>query len=528
MVIKRVVATLVLAGAVVIAPLQLQAVEEQSVLRQRLKVLDQARQKAAMELAALQDKGKATAETVKHYATVAEFLDKEIRQTCSHLMGTGSSSVPQCPDFPVIQRKPKAVEPLPAAPVQPETRSPAASVVQDEESQIPVPAVQEKLPQTGKDVQKKDVPSGPSRETGFFTSIIEWFKQLFQVHPPSTPQSSSEQQASQKSNSSETTQAKQTSETTQQQEQKSGRGNTNPLNSKTSASTGTEERPAARESGGVNESSKANSAVSASQEKSNRAGSEQTDVSSRKTALPTGSAEQQSVKKDKKVFDSKGNLATESRDFTTGQLAEKNGRTRSLHSTGTELKGKKKQSRKVSGNGQQLNNTSATAESGRSGKILQRSADGIQRQAKGMSSGGGSQSHPSEIRKLEQSLSEALDNFDGAMLSEQERLSSRIPKQREGGGYGAVGTDEGMGGLSGSGQEVAESDPSDSESGTSGTSSTGQGPAGSSGMSGSGRTTIGADDDIVARQLREAAEQETDPVLKEKLWKEYRNYKAGK
>ena len=34
-----------------------------------------------------------------------------------------------------------------------------------------------------------------------------------------------------------------------------------------------------------------------------------------------------------------------------------------------------------------------------------------------------------------------------------------------------------------------------------------------------------ADDDIVARQLREAAEQETDPVLKEKLWKEYEAYK---
>ena len=35
------------------------------------------------------------------------------------------------------------------------------------------------------------------------------------------------------------------------------------------------------------------------------------------------------------------------------------------------------------------------------------------------------------------------------------------------------------------------------------------------------------DDDIVARQLREAAEQETDPVLKEKLWREYEAYKRG-
>ena len=35
------------------------------------------------------------------------------------------------------------------------------------------------------------------------------------------------------------------------------------------------------------------------------------------------------------------------------------------------------------------------------------------------------------------------------------------------------------------------------------------------------------DDDIIARQLREAAMQETDPELKEKLWDEYRRYKGA-
>ena len=35
------------------------------------------------------------------------------------------------------------------------------------------------------------------------------------------------------------------------------------------------------------------------------------------------------------------------------------------------------------------------------------------------------------------------------------------------------------------------------------------------------------DDDIIARQLREAAMQEEDPVLKEKLWEEYKRYKRG-
>ena len=37
----------------------------------------------------------------------------------------------------------------------------------------------------------------------------------------------------------------------------------------------------------------------------------------------------------------------------------------------------------------------------------------------------------------------------------------------------------------------------------------------------------GSNDDIIARQLREAAEKETDPELKKKLWDEYRRYKSG-
>lgn len=54
--------------------------------------------------------------------------------------------------------------------------------------------------------------------------------------------------------------------------------------------------------------------------------------------------------------------------------------------------------------------------------------------------------------------------------------------------------------------------------------------AGAGAMPGSGGKTPediprGQDDDIVARQIREAAMQEKDPVLREKLWDEYRKYK---
>jgi hypothetical protein len=37
----------------------------------------------------------------------------------------------------------------------------------------------------------------------------------------------------------------------------------------------------------------------------------------------------------------------------------------------------------------------------------------------------------------------------------------------------------------------------------------------------------GRNDDVVARQLREAAMKETDPAIREKLWQEYRDYKKG-
>jgi hypothetical protein len=36
-----------------------------------------------------------------------------------------------------------------------------------------------------------------------------------------------------------------------------------------------------------------------------------------------------------------------------------------------------------------------------------------------------------------------------------------------------------------------------------------------------------SDDNVIARRLRRAAEDETDPQLKEKLWKEYAAYRQN-
>jgi len=38
----------------------------------------------------------------------------------------------------------------------------------------------------------------------------------------------------------------------------------------------------------------------------------------------------------------------------------------------------------------------------------------------------------------------------------------------------------------------------------------------------------GHDDDVVARQLREAAMNEKDPAIRERLWDEYRKYKKSR
>jgi hypothetical protein len=41
------------------------------------------------------------------------------------------------------------------------------------------------------------------------------------------------------------------------------------------------------------------------------------------------------------------------------------------------------------------------------------------------------------------------------------------------------------------------------------------------------KVSAGSDNDIVARRLRKAAEQETDPALRAKLWKEYTDFRQG-
>ena len=132
----------------------------------------------------------------------------------------------------------------------------------------------------------------------------------------------------------------------------------------------------------------------------------------------------------------------------------------------------------------------------------------------------------------------ALGDFDEMLLKEEEKVAARVPSQRESGTSGQAGTSgsdgaSGETGETGSGEAVADggSEAQPDQSGAS---------PGTQKKSGGGSASIdhskyGApggklpppeDDDIVARQLREAAEKEPDPELKEKLWEEYWKYKG--
>ena len=100
---------------------------------------------------------------------------------------------------------------------------------------------------------------------------------------------------------------------------------------------------------------------------------------------------------------------------------------------------------------------------------------------------------------------------------------------------GSQGGDEGIFGESPGQQAGGASGASPAPGSVDDEEGSGAGPVhvGSAG-SGAGHVTPDAadvadqqDDDIVARQMRELAEQETDPEQREKYWDEYNRYKAG-
>jgi len=148
----------------------------------------------------------------------------------------------------------------------------------------------------------------------------------------------------------------------------------------------------------------------------------------------------------------------------------------------------------------------------------------------------GAISDAEEMATLNRELDQALERFDGTLLdergtiAEQENVDSGGLPVGEGGGEEATSAGS-VGSVSGSGTlETASGGSTDSGAGGAPTfpGSQRQGDYRHTAPADSIPPDIpdGSDDDVVARQIREAAMAEADPELREKLWEEYRKYKA--
>ena len=136
---------------------------------------------------------------------------------------------------------------------------------------------------------------------------------------------------------------------------------------------------------------------------------------------------------------------------------------------------------------------------------------------------------------LDGRLNESIAVFDGMILSEREQAQGAA-NENGAGGAGGGGTASGTGGAgrdgdgSGDSPVVIASAPPISSSGAGRMPNMGgsrQGDFDNSNQQGfppPADIPSGNDDDVVARQLREAAMSEPDPALRERLWNEYRTY----
>ncbi|MFA5495355.1 MAG: hypothetical protein WC247_11300 [Porticoccaceae bacterium] len=174
---------------------------------------------------------------------------------------------------------------------------------------------------------------------------------------------------------------------------------------------------------------------------------------------------------------------------------------------------------------------------------------------------GGARTAGEIIEGLDGQLNDSMAVFDGMILTERAAAAAMADSALSDGSTAGAGGHDGdgdEGDFGGSGPLFEEGDLSEG-SGIGGQGGDAVGDAGGGGIGGEdngmdgeqpgtvaampggpglsgkgkGDGTVppdlvdGSDDDIVARQIREAAINEKDPALREKLWDEYRKYKRG-
>lgn len=169
-------------------------------------------------------------------------------------------------------------------------------------------------------------------------------------------------------------------------------------------------------------------------------------------------------------------------------------------------------------------------------------------QASAAAGNGPGQTSEERRAAIDQRLNDSLGSFDAQLRTEQQRTAQERDTRRAEQAAGSAAT-EGQGAdKNGDASGTATTETPDADRpGTTGRRPGPGKPRDHSGdlksekaskkpddNAGNGATAQeipdGSDDDVVARRLRQAAERETDPELKAKLWQEYIDYKrnAGK
>jgi hypothetical protein len=125
---------------------------------------------------------------------------------------------------------------------------------------------------------------------------------------------------------------------------------------------------------------------------------------------------------------------------------------------------------------------------------------------------------------LSGALNDGYQDFDGFILDERARAQAAANAARGPSIIGDSGGNGAAGGGSSSGPIISSTRGNGAGQQSPGIPSTSNSNSAAQGFPVPDDIPSGRDDDIVARQLREAAIQEPDPELREKLWDEYRKY----
>ena len=130
-------------------------------------------------------------------------------------------------------------------------------------------------------------------------------------------------------------------------------------------------------------------------------------------------------------------------------------------------------------------------------------------------------------RAGDKELDDALEDFDGGILAERDVIRARSNEAAGNAGIPASGPSTQLPGGSDGTSSTTSADVASAPRGIPAQRSAP--PAPKAGAAGTIPEDIpdAKDDDIIARQLREAAMNESDPELREKLWEEYRRYKGA-